>query len=79
MAMQSQVVVLILTGIISSIIGYIQLNIVMLSYQTDYERMRATFVWLLSKPVARNMAVVRPGRTNAWWSSSVNQIVVSEE
>jgi hypothetical protein len=94
MATQSQVVVSILTGIISSIIGYIQLNIAMLSYQADYERMRATLVRLLSIPVARNVAVkrlnkrrqarpekflVRPGRTNAWWSGFVNQIVVSEE
>ena len=94
MASQSQVVVLILTGKISSIIGYIQLNIPMLSYQADYERMRATLVRLLSIPVARNVDVkrvnkrrqarprrflVRPGRTNAWWSGFVNQIVVSEE
>ncbi len=51
MAPQSQVVVSIVTGIISSIIGYIQLNIAMLSYQADYERMRATLVRLLSIPV----------------------------
>ncbi len=66
----------------------------MLSCQADYERMRATLVRLLSMPVARNVAVkrlnkrrkarprrfwVRPGRTNAWWSGFVNQIVVSEE
>ena len=64
----------------------------MLGYQADYERMRATLVRLLSVPVARNVAVkhlskrrqerprrflVRPGRTNAWWSGFVNQIVVS--
>ena len=94
MATQSQVVVSILSGIISSIIGYIQLNIAMLSYQADYERMRATLVRLLSIPVARNVAVkrlnkrrqarpqkflVRPGRTNACWSGFVYQIVVSEE
>ncbi len=82
MAPQSQVIVLILTVIISSIIGCIQLNIAMLSYQADYERMRATLVRPLSIPVARNVAVkrlnkrrrpsttskvlVRPGRTNAW-------------
>ncbi len=92
MAPQRQAVVSILTGIISSIIGYIQLNIAMLSYQADYERMRATLVRLLSIPVARNAAVkrlnkrrqarprrflVRPGGTNAWWSGFVNQIVVS--
>ncbi len=86
MATQSQVVVSILTGIILSIIGYIQLNIAMLSYQADYERMQATLVRLLSIPFARNVAVkrlnkrrqarprrflVRPG--------FVNQIVVSEE
>ena len=80
MATQSQVVVSILSGIISSIIGYIQLNIAMLSYQADYEKMRATLVRLLSIPVARNVAVkrlnkrrqerpetflVRPGRTDA--------------
>ncbi len=51
MAPQSQVVVSILTGIISSIIGYIQLNIAMLSYQADYERMRVTLVRLFSIPV----------------------------
>ena len=98
MVTQSQVVVSILTGIISSIIGYIQLNIAMLSYQASYEKMRATLVRLLSLvrllPVARNVAVkrlnkrrqarprrflVRPGRTNAWWSGFVNEIVVSEE
>ena len=94
MATQSQVVVLILTGIISSIIGYIQLNIAMLSYQADYEGMRATLVRLLSIPVARNVAVkrlnkrrqarprrflVRPARTNAWWSGFVSQTAVSEQ
>ena len=94
MATQSQVVVSIVTGIILSIIGYIQLNIAMLSYQADCERVRATLVRLLSIPFARNVAVkrlnkrrqarprrflVRPGRTNAWWSGFVNQIVVSEE
>ena len=94
MAPQSQTVVSIFTGIISSIIAYIQLNIAMLQYQTDYERMRATLVRLLSMPVARNVSVkrlykrrqarprrfwVRPGRANAWWTGFVNQIVVPEE
>ena len=66
----------------------------MLSYQADYERMRATLVRLLSMPVARNVAVKRlnkrrqarprrflviPGRKNDWWSGFVNHIVVSEE
>ena len=93
MATQRQVVVSILSGIISSIIGYIQLNIAMLSYQADYEKMRATLVRLLSIPVARNVAVkrlnkrrqarpekflVRSGRTNAWWSGFVNQRLLSQ-
>ena len=67
----------------------------MLQYQADYERMRAILVRLLSMPVARNVSVkprlnkrrqarlrrfwVRPGRTNAWWTGFVNQIVVPEE
>ena len=66
----------------------------MLTCQANYEKMRATFVRLLSMPVARNLAVkglnkrrqarrrkfwVRPGRTNAWWTGFVNQIVVREE
>ena len=94
MAPQSQTVVSIFTGIISSIIAYIQLNIAMFQYQADYEKMRATLVRLLSMPVARNVSVkrlnkrcqarprrfwVRPGRTNAWWTGFVNQILVPEE
>ena len=64
----------------------IQFNIAMLTYQADYERMRATLVRLLSMPVARNVAVkrlnkrrqarrrnfwVRPERINAWWPGSL--------
>ena len=94
MAHRRETVVSKLTGIISSIIAYIQLNTAMLTYQADYERMRATLVPLLSKPVARIVAVkllnkrrkarrrkfwVRPGRRNAWWTGFFNQIVVPEE
>ena len=93
MAPRRETIASIFTGIISSIIAYIQLNIAILTYQADYERMRATLVRLLSMPVARNVAVkrlnkrrqarrrnlwVRPGRINAW-TGFVNQIVVSEE
>ena len=59
MGPQSQTVVSIFTGIISSIVAYIQLNIAMLQYQADYERMRATLVRLLSMLVARNVSVKR--------------------
>ena len=59
MAPQSQTAVSIFTGIISSIIAYIQLNIAMLQYQANYERMRATLVRLLSMPVARTVCVKR--------------------
>ena len=77
MAPQSQVVVSILTGIISSIIGYIQLNIAMLSYQADYERMRANLARLLSKPVGFRLELDE--QMLGAWCGFVNQIVFSEE
>ena len=89
MAPRRETIASIFTGIISSIIAYIQLNIAILTYQADYERMRATLVRLLSMPVARKRLNkrrqarrrnfwVRPGRIIAW-TGFVNQIVVSEE
>ena len=95
MVPQSQTVVSIFIRIISSIIAYIQLNIAVLQYQADYERIRATLVRLVSMPVARNVSVkprlnkrrqalprrfwVIPGRESAWWTGFVSQIVVPED
>ena len=60
MAPRRETIASIFTGIISSIIAYIKLNIAMLTlitYQAHYEKLRATLVRLLSMPVARNVAV----------------------
>ena len=57
MAPRRETIASMFTGIISSIIAYIQLNIAILTYQADYEGMRATSVRLLSMPVARNVTV----------------------
>ena len=70
----------ILTGIMSSIIVFIQLNVAILNYQADYQRKRAALIRLLAMPVGRNAALkrvnkkrqaqrrrfwIRPGRTHA--------------
>ena len=59
MAPKKQAVQSILTGIISSIIVFIQLNVAILSYQADYQRKRASLIRLLAIPVGRNAALKR--------------------
>ena len=82
MAPKRQAVQFTLTGIMSSIIAFIQLNVAILNYQADYQRKRAALIRLLAMPVGRNAALkrlnkkrqaqrirfwIRPGRTHAWW------------
>ena len=60
MAPKKQAVQSILTGIISSIIAFIQLNVAILNYQADCQlRKRAAPIRLLAMPVSRNAALKR--------------------
>ena len=94
MAPKREAVQFILTGIMSSIIAFIQLNVAILNYQADYQRKRAALIRFVAVPVGKNAALkrvnkkrqaqrrrfwIRPGRTHAWWAGFLNQIVVSEE
>ena len=76
MAPKKQAVQSILTGIISSIIAFIQLNVAILNYQADCQRKRAALIRLLAMPVSRNAALKhvnkkRQAQRRRFWIRSV--------